>query len=154
VRSDVLVIAKGAHTPFCTPEWLTKQLLESLDRLQTGHADMYFMHRDNPDVPVGEFVDVLNEHVKAGRIKVFGGSNWTIARMAAANRYARRKGLQGFGALSNNFSLARMVVAPWTDCLSASDPDSRRWLKKTQTPSLPGRARRTAFSPSGRMRAR
>jgi len=134
VRSDVVVVAKGAHTPFCTPEWLTKQLLESLDRLQTSHADLYFMHRDNPEIPVGEFVDVLNEHVKAGRIKVFGGSNWTIARMAAANRYAKRKGLQGFGALSNNFSLAQMIAAPWTDCLSASDADSRRWLKKTQTP--------------------
>jgi aryl-alcohol dehydrogenase-like predicted oxidoreductase len=54
--------------------------------------------------------------------------------MAAANRYAKRKGLQGFGALSNNFSLARMIEAPWADCLSASDPESRRWLKRTQTP--------------------
>jgi len=134
VRSEVMVIAKGAHTPFCTPEWLTKQLFESLDRLQLGHADIYFMHRDNPEVPVGEFVDVLNEHVKAGRIRIFGGSNWTIERLAAANRYAKRKGLQGFGALSNNLSLARMIDAPWTDCLSASDEESRRWLKKTQIP--------------------
>ena len=134
LRSQVVVIAKGAHTPCCTPEWLTKQLIESLGRLQMGHADIYFMHRDNPEVPVGEFVDVLNEHVKAGRIKVFGGSNWTIERMAAANRYAKRKGLQGFGALSNNFSLAHMIEAPWTGCLAASDEESRRWLKKTQTP--------------------
>ncbi len=134
VRSQVVVIAKGAHTPFCTPEWLTRQLMESLDRLQTDYADVYFMHRDNREVPVGEFVDVLNEHVQAGRIKVFGGSNWSLERMAAANRYARRKGLRGFEALSNNFSLARMIDAPWTDCLSASDPDSRRWLKRTQIP--------------------
>jgi len=136
LRSEVVVIAKGAHTPFCTPEWLSRQLTESLDRLQTSHADIYFMHRDNLEVPVGEFVDVLNEHVRAGRIKVFGGSNWTLGRMAAANRYARRKGLQGFGALSNNFSLARMIAAPWADCLSASDPESRRWLKKHQIPEF------------------
>jgi aryl-alcohol dehydrogenase-like predicted oxidoreductase len=90
------------------------------------------LHRDNPDVPVGEFVDVLNEHHRAGRISVFGGSNWSIGRVAAANRYAKRKGLQGFGALSNNFSLARMVEPVWGGCLAASDEASRKWLKKTQ----------------------
>ena len=135
-RAEMVVMGKGAHTPFCTPEWLTKQLMITLDRLQTDHVDIYLMHRDNLDVPVGEFVDVLNEHVRAGRIKVFGGSNWTIDRMNAANRYAKRKGLQGFGVLSNNFSLARMVQPPWADCVAASDPDSRRWLKKTQIPLL------------------
>ena len=135
-REELMVIGKGAHTPLCTPEWLTQQLHVTLERLQTGYVDVYMMHRDNPDVPVGEFVDVLNEHVRAGRIKVFGGSNWTIERLSAANRYAKRKGLQGFGVLSNNFSLARMVEAPWTGCIAASDPDSRKWLKKTQTPLL------------------
>lgn len=134
VRSQVVVIAKGAHTPLCTPEWLTRQLEESLERLQTGYVDFYFMHRDNLDVPVGEFVDVLNTHVRAGRIKVFGGSNWTIERMAEANEYARRKGVQGFGALSNNFSLARMVDPVWGGCISASDAASRRWLTETQIP--------------------
>ncbi|MDB6169540.1 MAG: oxidoreductase [Verrucomicrobia bacterium] len=149
-REQMVVIGKGAHTPFCTPEWLTTQLLVTLERLQTGHVDLYLMHRDNPAVPVGEFVDVLNEHVKAGRIRVFGGSNWTIERMNAANRYAKRKGLQGFGALSNNFSLARMVEAPWTGCVAASDPASRKWLKKTQTPLLAWSSQaRGFFTPRG-----
>ncbi|QYM79523.1 aldo/keto reductase [Horticoccus luteus] len=136
VRSQVVVMAKGAHTPFCTPEWLTRQLEESMARLQTDYVDLYLMHRDNPEVPVGEFVDVLNAHVRAGKIKVFGGSNWTIERMAAANEYARRKGVQGFGVLSNNFSLARMVDPVWGGCISASDAATRRWLTETQTPLL------------------
>ena len=136
IRGRVAVIGKGAHTPFCTPEGLTEQLLITLDRLQTDYLDIYLMHRDNLDIPVGEFVDVLNEHVRAGRIRVFGGSNWSIARMKAANRYAARKGLQGFRVLSNNFSLARMVQPPWAGCEAASDPVSRKWLKQTQTPVL------------------
>src|SRR5690606_16431901 len=106
LRDQLVVIGKGGHTPFCTPEGLTCQLSESLERLQTDRVDIFFMHRDNPDLPVGELVDVLNEHVRAGRIGIYGGSNWSIERVAAANRYAKRKGLQGFGALSNNFSLA------------------------------------------------
>lgn len=136
IRAQAIVIGKGAHTPFCTPEGLTEQLLVTLDRLQTDHVDIYLMHRDNLDVPVGEFVDVLNEHVAAGRIRTFGGSNWSIARMKAANRYAARHARQGFQVLSNNFSLARMVAPPWAGCESASDPASRKWLRQSQTPLL------------------
>jgi aryl-alcohol dehydrogenase-like predicted oxidoreductase len=132
VRKDVVILGKGAHTPFCDPENLTKQLLESLDRLQTDHLDIYLLHRDNPAIPVGEFVDVLNEHQGKGRLRSFGGSNWSIARVEAANAYARRKGLTGFSAVSNNFSLARMVDPIWAGCIHASDPKSRRWFKRTQ----------------------
>lgn len=136
VRDQVVIIGKGAHTPYCNPCDLGRQLEESLERLQTGRVDIYLMHRDNPDVPVGEFVDALNEHARAGRIGVFGGSNWTIQRVEEANRYAKEHDLQGFGALSNNFSLARMVHPVWQGCVSASDADSRRWLREHRFPLL------------------
>ncbi|MBP6507158.1 MAG: aldo/keto reductase [Opitutaceae bacterium] len=134
LREEVSVIVKGAHTPNCNPEDLVREFHESLGRLQFDYADIYMLHRDNLEVPIGEFVEVLNAQVRAGRIRTFGGSNWTIERIAAANRYARRKGLQGFSVLSNNFSLARMVDPVWDGCISASDAESRRWLKKNQLP--------------------
>jgi aryl-alcohol dehydrogenase-like predicted oxidoreductase len=134
LREQVVLIAKGAHTPDCYPEALSEQLLTSLDRLQTGYADLYFMHRDNPEVPVGEFVEVLNRHHRAGHIRAFGGSNWTIERIEAANAYARAKGLVGFAAVSNNFSLARSIEVPWAGCVVASTPEFRSWFERTQTP--------------------
>jgi predicted dehydrogenase/predicted oxidoreductase len=134
IRNEIVLIGKGAHTPSCTPEGLTRQLFESLGRLQTDHLDIYLMHRDNSDIPVGEFVDVLNEHKQAGRLNLFGGSNWSAERIDAANRYAKEKGVAGFSVLSNNFSLARMVDPVWAGCVSASDLKSRVWLKKTQIP--------------------
>jgi predicted dehydrogenase/aryl-alcohol dehydrogenase-like predicted oxidoreductase len=134
LRQEVVVIAKGAHTPYCDPVNLSRQLLESLDRLQTRYADLYLIHRDNPDIPVGEFVDALNDHLHAGRVRAFGASNWSLARVQAANRYAKRKGLTGFAAVSNNFSLARMVEPVWPGCMAASDAASRRWFQKSQTP--------------------
>lgn len=136
VRAEASVIVKGAHTPRCNPVDLVRELEISLGRLQTDHADIYVMHRDNPDIPVGEFVDVLNAQVRAGRMRIFGGSNWSLARIAAANRYAKRKGLQGFSVVSNNFSLARMVNEVWPGCIAASDPESRRWLRRHQFPLL------------------
>jgi hypothetical protein len=78
--------------------------------------------------------EVLNDLVDAGRIRIFGGSNWAIARMEEANAYARAHRKRGFELLSNNFSLADMVAPMWSGCISASDPESMAWLERTQTP--------------------
>ena len=145
IRDQVVVIGKGGHTPHCTPEALTAQLHISLERLKTDHVDVYMLHRDNLEVPVGEFVDVLNEHARAGRIRTFGGSNWSLERVQAANEYAGAHGLQGFSVLSNNFSLARMIDPVWSGCLSVSDVDSRRWLTATQMTLLPWSSQARGF---------
>ncbi|MBA2363272.1 MAG: aldo/keto reductase [Chloroflexia bacterium] len=145
IREQVVILDKGAHTPYCTPEDVTKQLLESLDRLQMEYVDIYMLHRDNPEYPVSAFVDVLNEHHQAGRIGVFGGSNWSIQRVEEANYYAAQNGLKGFSAMSNNFSLARMVDPVWGGCISASDPDSRAWLAQHQMPIMPWSSQARGF---------
>jgi predicted dehydrogenase/aryl-alcohol dehydrogenase-like predicted oxidoreductase len=150
LRGQVVLLDKGAHTPFCDPASITRQLTESLTRLGTDRVDIYLMHRDNPAVPVGEFVDVLNEHKKAGRIGVFGGSNWTLARVDEANAYARKKKLAGFSIVSNQFSLARMVEPVWGGCLSASDAESRAWFEKTQTTLMPWSSQARGFFLPGR----
>ena len=119
MREQSVIIGKGAHTPLCYPDMIGKQLTQSLDRLQTDHVDVYFMHRDNPDVPVGEFVDAMDAEVKAGRIRgPFGGSNWTRERMDEAIAYAEKNGKQKPGALSNNFSLAEMLEPIWPGCVA------------------------------------
>lgn len=134
IREEMVLIGKGAHTPECYPEALTRQLMETLARLQTDYVDIYFMHRDNPEVPVGEFVECLNEHLRAGRIRAFGGSNWTVERIQAANEYAQAHGLTGFSASSPNLSLAVWNEPMWAGCVSASDAASRAWYTKTQMP--------------------
>jgi aryl-alcohol dehydrogenase-like predicted oxidoreductase len=63
-----MVIGKGAHSPECFPDAISRQLDISLDRLKTGYLDVYFMHRDNPEVPVGEFVDAMDAEYRKGRI--------------------------------------------------------------------------------------
>ncbi|UCI19269.1 aldo/keto reductase [Mesorhizobium sp. B2-1-8] len=137
VREQSVVIAKGAHSPLCYPDVIAKQLAQSLDRLQTDHVDVYFMHRDNPDVPVGEFVDAMDREVKAGRIRgPFGGSNWTMQRMDEAIAYAERTGKQKPGVLSNNFSLAEMLEPIWAGCVTSSTDDWKAWLTSRQMPNF------------------
>ncbi len=136
IREDVVTLTKGAHTPNCNPESIDAQLVETLERMQTDYTDLYVLHRDNEEIPVAEFIDCLNRHKDAGRVRAFGGSNWSVARVQAANEYAKSKGLQGFSVVSNNFSLARMVNPPWAGCVAASDAESRAWFEKTQMPLL------------------
>jgi len=145
VREEVVVLGKGAATPFCDPENLTRQLLESLDRMQTDYVDLYMMHRDNLEIPVGEFVEVLNEHRAAGRMRAFGVSNWSLARVEEANEYAAAHGLTGFSALSNNFSLARLVEPIWPGSIATSDAASRAWFARTQTPLFPWSSQARGF---------
>ncbi len=136
-RQQSVVIGKGAHSPLCYPDQIGKQLTQSLDRLQTDYVDVYFMHRDNPDVPVGEFVDAMDAEVKAGRIRgPFGGSNWTKERMDEAIAYAFYAGKQAPGALSNNFALAEMQDVIWDGCVSSSDDGWKTWLKARQMPNF------------------
>ncbi len=145
VREEVVVIAKGGHTPHCHPEAIETQLDETLDRLQTDYVDIYFLHRDNLALPASVFVDLLDRFVKEGKIRVFGGSNWSIERIAEANAYAAQTGKQGFTALSNNFSLARMVSPVWADCLSASEDAAREWLTEQQLVLFPWSSQARGF---------
>jgi aryl-alcohol dehydrogenase-like predicted oxidoreductase len=108
-------------------------------------VDVYFIHRDNPAIPVEEFVDALNENVAAGRIRAFGGSNWSLERIAAGNAYAARAGLRGFSAISNNFSLARMVDPVWKGCIAASDPAYREFLTQSQLVLMPWSSQARGF---------
>ncbi|HEX8550773.1 MAG TPA: aldo/keto reductase [Abditibacteriaceae bacterium] len=132
VRDEVTILMKGAHPPNCSVEGMQRQVRESLERMQIDHADIYMMHRDNVEIPIEEWVDALNEEVRQGHFALFGGSNWSIERVQAANEYAASKGLQGFSALSNNFSLARMVNPVWSGCVSCSDAASKAWLEEHQ----------------------
>ena len=134
IRDEVVLLDKGAHTPHCNPEALLRQFDESLERLQMDHMDLYIMHRDNPEIPVGEFIDVLNDLKDAGRVRAFGGSNWTVERYDEANAWAAAHGKTGLAAVSNNFSLARMVSPVWGGCLAASEPAYKAWHERTQTP--------------------
>ncbi|GES53039.1 oxidoreductase [Rhizobium sp. NBRC 114257] len=136
-REEIVLIGKGAHSPLCYPDVIAKQLDQSLNRLKTDYVDIYFMHRDNTDVPVGEFVDAMDAEVKAGRIRgIFGGSNWTRARFDEAIAYAEKNGKTAPAALSNNFSLAEMLDPIWAGCIAASDDEWKAWLNAKQIPNF------------------
>jgi predicted dehydrogenase/aryl-alcohol dehydrogenase-like predicted oxidoreductase len=136
VADQMTVIVKGAHSPYCLPDVIGAQLDISLGRLGIARAPVYIMHRDNPDVPVGEFVDALNAAVAAGKIGTFGGSNWAPDRIAAANAYAAAHDLQGFTILNNNLSLAVMEQPVWAGCVTSNSPATLDFLREGKVAHL------------------
>ena len=128
-EKDIVVIVKGAHNPYCIPSAIRAQLEISLERLQISKAPIYIMHRDNPSVPVEEFVDALNVLQKDGRIGIYGGSNWSVTRFEAARVYAKAKGLIGPSLLNNNLSLAVMMRPVWPGCVASNDVATLKYLR-------------------------
>lgn len=113
LRDQIVLATKGAHPDLKTmhvsrlsPENIAADVATSLGYLQTDRIDLYWLHRDDTAVPVGEIVDALNHQAGAGKIRYFGGSNWTVARIRAANDYAQAHGLAGFVANQPMWSLA------------------------------------------------
>lgn len=129
VRDKVVILGKGAHLnqdrKRVTPFDITADIHDSLARFKIDHIDIYLLHRDDPSVPVGPIVEILNEHYKAGKIGPFGGSNWTVQRVQEANKYAADHGLVPFAASSPNLSLAEMIHEPWSGCVSVSGPEHK-----------------------------
>jgi aryl-alcohol dehydrogenase-like predicted oxidoreductase len=141
LRERVVIIGKGAHhnedRQRVTPFDITSDLYDSLARFGFDFVDLYLLHRDDPTVPVGPIVEVLNEHLAAGRLRAFGGSNWTHERIQAANEYAAVHNLAPFIASSPNFSLAEQFQPPWPNCISISGPSgeaARRWYGQNNMP--------------------
>ncbi len=131
VAGDAKVIVKGAHSPYCLPDVIRAQLEISLERLDLESAPIYIMHRDNPNVPVGEFVEALNRLNAEGLVGAFGGSNWTVARFREANAYATAKGLKPMEVLNNNLSLAVMERPVWPGCVTSNTADTLAFLRSS-----------------------
>jgi aryl-alcohol dehydrogenase-like predicted oxidoreductase len=142
-RGDVMILTKGGHhasdgTRRVNAHEIAFDIGGSLERLGTRYADLYLLHRDDPAVPAGEIVDILHHHAAAGRLRAYGGSNWTHERLEAANAYATQRGVAAFAASSPNLSLAVPNEPMWRDVVSISgDAAALEWYRRTQLPILP-----------------
>lgn len=141
VREQAVVLAKGAHhngdRKRVTPYDIGADLHDTLARMQTGYIDLYVLHRDDADYPVEAIVDTLNQYVRDGKIRAFGGSNWSTERLEAANKYAEQSGQMPFACSSPNFSLADQIKEPWDGCVTISGPKyaaERDWYKQRNMP--------------------
>ena len=77
----------------------------SLSRLQTDYIDLYYVHYDDPDVPVAEAAGVFSELQKAGKIRHVGLSNFTAPRLREWFTVAAAEGFAPPVALQPHYNL-------------------------------------------------
>jgi aryl-alcohol dehydrogenase-like predicted oxidoreductase len=108
-------VAGPSHTWFKSPirsgmtaldrHNITRAIEGSLRRLKTDYVDLYQTHWPDPDTPYDETMEVLDELVHAGKVRIVGCSNetsWGLMKSIAA---AERVGAARYQTIQNNFSL-------------------------------------------------
>ena len=113
-HKNAVVATKGCHYDLDDPahpsrvneQALRQDLEESLRTLGVETIDLYWLHRDDPAKPIGEILEMCEAQRRAGKLRWYGASNFTAARLEQARQYAAAHGLSGFAAVSNQWSLA------------------------------------------------
>jgi aryl-alcohol dehydrogenase-like predicted oxidoreductase len=70
--------------------YLSTQIEASLRRLDTDYIDLYQCHVQDPYTPVEETMRVLDDFVRAGKVRYVGVSNWGGWQVVKANMHARQ----------------------------------------------------------------
>ncbi len=71
-----------------TEEFIRKDLHNSLQRLETDHIDIYFMHWPDPLVPIEDIANMMNKLFKEGKIRAIGLSNFDAKQLALFRQVA------------------------------------------------------------------
>jgi aryl-alcohol dehydrogenase-like predicted oxidoreductase len=77
----------------------------SLTRLQTDYIDLYQTHWPDHDNPYEETMEVLDELVRAGKVRISGCSNETSWGLMKSLAVAKELGTLRYQTIQNNFSL-------------------------------------------------
>lgn len=141
-RESPLIATKGLHYHFDDPsrsrvtfEAASFDVDLSLQVLGVDAIDLYWLHRDNPEVPVSEIVDFMQTFVEGGKIRYLGASNWTVERFQAANAHAASKGYHGFMASQILYNLGSWNLRPLPDpTLVAMDRVTYTYHQETKFP--------------------
>ena len=114
IRNKCIISSKAGHPPLDDMHAgrLSRAEIESdidvgLSKLGIDYMDILWLHRDDPSRPVEDIMDSLDAMVKKGKIRCYGASNWTAARIAEANRYAESRKILPFSASQIQWSLAK-----------------------------------------------
>ncbi len=105
-RDKILIATKVGMMPGgLKPDRIREAVQGSLDRLGVDTIDLYFAHKDDPDVPLDEVLGAFGELVDAGTVRAIGASNYSAERLGEALRTADELGLPRFTVVQPELNL-------------------------------------------------
>ena len=77
----------------------------SLRRLGTDHIDLYQIHRWDPETPIAETMQALDDLVRSGKVRYIGASSMWAWQLAKAQYTAELRGWTRFVSMQNHYNL-------------------------------------------------
>jgi len=111
-RDDVIVATKfvapidddPSHAG-ASARWVAEAVEGSLRRLGTDRIDLYQQHGPDPNVPIEETLEALDQLVRAGKVREIGNSNFSGEQIDEADSTSERDRLARFVSAQNHFNL-------------------------------------------------
>ncbi|MDZ4046502.1 MAG: aldo/keto reductase, partial [Rhodoglobus sp.] len=107
-RNDIVVatkVGKSADNPGLRARVLTRAVHASLQRLGTDRIDLLYLHIDDQSVEFEETLLAVDELIRAGKVRYFGGSDHTGNRLIEARIASAQLGVAPMVALQNHYNL-------------------------------------------------
>jgi len=92
-RDRVVIATKVGFFDGLAPEKIAAACDASLRRLGIETIDLYYHHKDDPNVPLAESLGAMDALVKAGKVRAIGLSQYSAERLDEAMRTAEANGL-------------------------------------------------------------
>ncbi|HUR87995.1 MAG TPA: aldo/keto reductase [Ramlibacter sp.] len=88
-------MSERANEGHYSRSWMLRQTDASLARLQTGHVDILYLHRDFNGMDLEEPLRAIDDLIRTGKIRYWGVSNFRGWRIAECVRVAKEIGMPG-----------------------------------------------------------
>jgi aryl-alcohol dehydrogenase-like predicted oxidoreductase len=112
-RDQVIIASKFGHSDIPSPitgakgsrAYIRAAVEGSLTRLKTDHIDLYQQHTPDPDTPIDQTLEALDELVREGKVRSVGSSNFSAEQIAEADAVAGRIGTIRFISVQDEYNL-------------------------------------------------
>jgi aryl-alcohol dehydrogenase-like predicted oxidoreductase len=102
--------------------YVTTAIEASLKRLNTDWIDLYYLHRPDPNTPIGETLQALDKLITGGKVRYIGCSNMSAAQVVEAQQVSRTCGLHRFVSCQDQYNiLSRQIEAELIPAMQAHD---------------------------------
>ncbi|NUT00580.1 MAG: aldo/keto reductase [Sphingomonas sp.] len=92
-RDEIVIATKVGFFEGLAPEKIVAACDASLQRLGIDTIDLYYHHKDDPNVPLADSLGAMDALVKAGKVRAIGLSQYEAGRLDEAMTTAEANGL-------------------------------------------------------------
>jgi aryl-alcohol dehydrogenase-like predicted oxidoreductase len=104
-REGIAIATKVGFLEGLAPEKIASACEASLQRLGIDTIDLYYHHKDDPNVPLADSLGAMDALVKAGKVRAIGLSQYSAERLDEAMKTAEANGLTRPSVLQTWYNL-------------------------------------------------